>query len=234
MKQVQKIEDTEKLYKNLRDEIFKFARKRSRFSIEHFTIAEEGTVLTHQYKFLLHQIRMNLYQLRLWAIDKLKYERQIEKIQEKMRNLSGTEIRDKFLDIKLLKYQTLLEDLNINIKGRLDELNDQLDLLSKIREKYGKEITWKDYEKDEAKYWRQFLARKAASKMIDRYSGCGVGEAESILEATMDPVDPNDQKMMDLPSDLNELIQIAKGKDGIGEMKSNQITGGDIHGLDKV
>jgi hypothetical protein len=175
---LEKLEKANSSWENLFQEFEKFSRKKSLFSIEHWTVAQEGAVPSHQYKFLLHQIRMNLYQLRLWDVEYRKAVRKIERL---------TKNQPEDWDLDVLQCQIQIDDLHLNIKGRSDELEDMSRVLNEIKES-NPEITWETYEEDEPVYWTTFLARKAASNIINRQKGIGVGEAKAMLDGLQAPV----------------------------------------------
>lgn len=194
---IEKLHQSRNQWEELQAEMMELARKRSKFSLEHWTTAQEGSVPSHQYKFLLFQIRCHLQQMRMWDIEYRRLERQITRLRE----TQDDDGLNPDWDLDLEELQIRKDELTLDIKGRIDEMEDMFAILRELK-KQVPDMSWEKYEGDEKVYWTTYLARKMACNAIHARTGFGQGEIKAVLDGQQPPVLEESES---LPSNMHLL-----------------------------
>ncbi|MHA2023754.1 MAG: hypothetical protein ACTSWQ_08855 [Candidatus Thorarchaeota archaeon] len=212
-------EDVTKKLAELHEEFRKFAQVKSDFQIEKFSVVSEGSSRSHQYRHGLKQIEVGLYQVKLWLI-------QAEGLKRKMARWEKRAGNDD--DLRILKAKTELQRLELSVIGRMREIEKYNQICDFLKAEFGP-FTAEDYQRDEAAYYAQRLAKQALA--TGRREGAGNWMA--LLDASAETVLPDSPHRFTIPGltekgELEEAMQIALGE---FEIKRPQLDGGNSKGV---
>ena len=212
-------EDVTKKLSELHEEFKKFSQVKSDFQIEKFSVVSEGSVRSHQYRHGLKQIEVGLYQVKLWLIQAEGLKRKIARWEER----AG---RDD--DLRILKAKTELQRLELSVIGRLREIEKYNQICDYLKNEFGP-FTAEDYQRDEAAYYAQRLAKQSLASGRRE----GAGNWMALLDAAEETVLPDSPHRFTIPGltekgELTEAMQIALGK---FEIKRPRLESGEGSGV---
>ena len=176
---------------------FEFAQTRSSFQIEKFIGCDEHTPVT-KFRHLSHNCYVMVGALKDILLDMEVTRRSLDKMkriyhEHKLLKLLHSILNPKRyenLDITIYRTECSLTEMEIRVKGLLQEIHIFDKLCEELEKKNGKPFTYEDFEKDQPNYWRVRLASQMHERQIGNALGFGEGNYESLLQAMQDPILP--------------------------------------------
>jgi hypothetical protein len=198
---LQKHEEYNKIFEELKEQFKEMGRLKSDFDIEKFTVKSKGVNLpAHDFHMLLRQYRFAVTEAKRMYIEK-------ERLQRKLDRLMTNKPEDYDLDVMDLQRQ--IDDIEIDLvnkKGSIDGFEVCRQEL--IRQNGGKPYTDKQYQDEEPKFWEQKAKRQVLAQLRERNTGIKEGTTEFIewLESpTLLPDSPNRVLLYDKTGGFNKI-----------------------------
>ena len=198
---------------------FEFAQTRSSFQIEKFIGCDEHTPVT-KFRHLSHNCYVMVESLKDILLDMEVTKRNLEKLrrrqnQSKLKKIFLSLLRPnnyENLDILVYRLECSLTEMEIRVKGLLQEIHIFDKLCEELEKKNGKSFTYEDFEKDQPNYWRVRLASQMHERQIGNALGFGEGNYESLLQAMQDPILPGSHnKIANLDLSQMAILEAAMG-----------------------
>ena len=183
---------------------FEFAQSRSTFQIEKFIAMEEYTPVS-KYRHLAYNSYVMMNSIKSHLLNRERILRQIERKQTILNKQSDNHYKDFDLDIYELNCQ--LEELEIQIKGTLQEIEIFEHLCDKLVKDNGKPFTQEDFENDQPNYWKIRIANQIHNNHASRVLGINEGNFTAYLKALEQPILENsnnyiNQMPINSPNDM--------------------------------
>jgi len=197
---LEKYNEYNKLFAELRSDFLEMAQLKSRFDTEKFSVKKEGNYIAHQFHFLIRQYSLTLSELKRMYIDLARKERELVRIEEK---------KAEDWDLDLLECQRNIEDLKIQIKGKSGNLND-FEVMRKqiVKNNGGKSPTIEEWHAEAPSYWEHQMKKKSLYQLKARETGLTEGVAEVIDWIEDKPLLPgsdNQRIMRDINGNIDRL-----------------------------
>ena len=181
----QRFEDVKDRFEKMQKREFEFAQSRSSFQIEKFIGMDEFTDIS-KFRLLSHNSYALMKNVKDMLISREKVLRKIDRLQQKLSNDSDASEQD--YDLEIYKLQCSLDDIEIQLKGSMQEIEVFEKLCDKLEEKNGKPFTYKDFEKDQPNYWKLRIANQMHKNQAARKFGISEGNYETFLQALESPI----------------------------------------------
>lgn len=187
----------------MRKRQFEFAQSRSTFQIEKFVTMEEYTPVS-KYRHLAYNSYVMMNSVKSHILQRERMLRQIERKQEDIIKEKDPHYKDYDLDIYDLNCQ--LEEIEVQIKGTLQEIDIFEKICDKLQKENGKPFTHEDFEKDQPNYWKIKIANQIHNNHASRLLGINEGNFTAYLKALEQPIlnseNTIDQMPISSPNDM--------------------------------
>lgn len=209
-------------FNKLKSEFIEMGQLKSDFDIEKFTVKKEGNFVAHNFHFLMRQYVLALSEARRMLIERDEKLRKLKEIEEKVKALGqdASEVKvtrktergdeETWADLEM---QRLMNEIDLQEVTMTNKLA-MCDRFEKARNKLiemngGQAPTNEQYQKEEPKYWKWFLERKALWQAKQRMTGISEGIWENIhyLE---EPALINQAFQVPMLEDSNGMLDLQK------------------------
>lgn len=193
-----------------------FSQCRSSFQIEKFIGLDEHTPIT-RYRHLAHNSFMTLKAAKDAYIEKEKVSRALKRLEKKEKSLLR-KIKilfgyDDDLDLEKAQLCERLDDIEIQIKGALEEVEVFEKLCDELERQNGKPFTKEQLEAEEPIRWQKQLITQANQILLSRNTGIDIGNLNAINQACEKPI-LSDSKNIIAPFQIsnNGIKSLEQGK----------------------
>jgi hypothetical protein len=182
------IESADAKFQELKEQFIEMGQLKSDFDIEKFTVRKEGTMVAHNFHFLMRQYVLAQYEMRRMLLEKEEKLRTIVDINAQTSDKVKVELPDgatvtKYKDLYLKQLENELDLLDVTVTNkvcmclRFEEMRKKL-----IELNGGESPTNEQYQKEEPQYWKEFLTNRAKEQISERQTGVSAGIWESIRQ----------------------------------------------------
>lgn len=215
--------------KKMRKREWEFAQTRSSFQIEKFIACDEYSDVT-KYRHLSHNSYVVMQGLLDAVLSREGTVRKINRLKKlynsillkkENRELTAEE-EEKYenLDIMIYQLEESLFDVEMMIKGSMEELEVFERLCDELEKKNGHPFTKEEFEADQPQYWKLRLSSQMHNAQVGAKYGIGEGNYSSYLKALEQPILPDSKNVLDAPIsfDINRLAVTAlSNRKNVGE-----------------
>lgn len=174
-----------------------FCQTRSKFQIEKFIACEEYSDIT-KFRSISHNSYIAMQEVRRMIIER---ERKLREIKEKEKT------KPLNYDLDIYEINRQLDDIELRIKGLLQEVDYMEEICKELEKKNGKPFTYEQFENEEPEYWQKRLANQMHVSQIGMQTGIGEGNYKSYLMGLEQSI-LNDNKEI-TPFNITDLNAIA-------------------------
>lgn len=212
-------------FNKLKSEFIEMGQLKSDFDIEKYTVKKEGNFIAHNFHFLMRQYVLALSEARRMLIERDEKVRKLAEYQKildeeatlpnardpktiKVKVLTDKGQEEKYIDLEMQQTMNQIDLQEVTMTNKLA----MVDRFEKARNKLiemngGKSPSNEQYQKEEPKYWKWFLERKALWQAKARQTGISEGIWENIhyLE---EPALINPEFQVPMLNDTNGMLDL--------------------------
>lgn len=178
----------------MRHRALEFAQARSSFQIEKFIGCDEHTPVT-RYRHLAHNSFVTLKATKQAVLQRERAHLQLERLEKKraswVRWLRVSALGPDDLDVQIAALREQVEDLDVQIKGGLAEVDVFEKLCDELEKQNGGPFTYAQLEAEEPERWHKQLAAQAYQNVLARSIGVGEGNVNAMLCAAEPSILPD-------------------------------------------
>lgn len=175
----------------MRERAFEFAQARTSFQIEKFIGCDEITPTT-RFRHLAHNSFMTLRTVKRAVLERERTERALQRVQKKQNSfivkLKKFFGADYDLDIDIARLTEQIEDLDMQIKGGLAEVDVFEKLCDELEKQNGEPFSAAQLEAEEPLHWERKLALGGYQDQVSRATGVSPGNLHAMFQASASPI----------------------------------------------
>jgi len=222
-----RFDDVEKRISKMSQRANEFCQSRSKYQIEKFLVENEFTPIT-KYKLVAHNSFTCLQEVRRMIIQRERILREIDRKQSKLSKNYNVEFKDYDLDI--FEKTIELENIEIRIKGLMQEVDFMEQICDKLEKENKKPFTIQQFEEEEHIYWEKRIATQMHESQISKQFMINEGDYRSYLQSIAEPILTENNKINPIPLDVNNIASCAlSGRKRIEDILLKKIETKDKH-----